>query len=72
MVRKMKAAVVSQFKQCLAIEEVVVPIPNAGQILLRIGATGVCHTDLHLLGKSSHGLGEASFDLRHLADITLN
>ena len=43
----MKAAVVRAFKEPLAIEEVPVPAPGAGQILVKIAASGVCHTDLH-------------------------
>jgi propanol-preferring alcohol dehydrogenase len=43
----MKAAVVRQFGKPLVIEEVPVPTPGAGQILVKIAATGVCHTDLH-------------------------
>jgi propanol-preferring alcohol dehydrogenase len=43
----MKAAVVRAFGERLAIEEVPVPTPGAGQILVKIAATGVCHTDLH-------------------------
>jgi alcohol dehydrogenase, propanol-preferring len=43
----MKAAVVHQFGKPLSIEEVPVPIPGAGQILVRVAASGVCHTDLH-------------------------
>jgi propanol-preferring alcohol dehydrogenase len=43
----MKAAVVRAFKEPLAIDEVPVPAPGAGQILVKIAASGVCHTDLH-------------------------
>jgi len=43
----MKAAVVRAFKQPLVIQEVPVPTPGAGQILVKIAASGVCHTDLH-------------------------
>ena len=43
----MKAAVVRAFGQPLAIEEVKVPRPGAGDILVKIEACGVCHTDLH-------------------------
>lgn len=43
----MKAAVVRAFDQPLAIEEVAVPRPGAGQILVKVAACGVCHTDLH-------------------------
>lgn len=47
MAKTMKAAVVRAFGQPLAIEEVAVPEPGAGQIQVRIHASGVCHTDLH-------------------------
>jgi propanol-preferring alcohol dehydrogenase len=43
----MKAAVVRAFKEPLVIQEVPVPAPGAGQILVKITASGVCHTDLH-------------------------
>tara|TARA_R100000322_G_scaffold151666_1_gene109131 strand:+ start:4014 stop:5048 length:1035 start_codon:yes stop_codon:yes gene_type:complete len=43
----MKAAVVREFGKPLVMEEVAVPRPGAGQILVKIAATGVCHTDLH-------------------------
>ena len=45
--RTMKAAVVREFGKPLAIEEVEVPRPGAGEVLVRIRACGVCHTDLH-------------------------
>ena len=45
--RTMKAAVVRAFGQPLVIEEVPVPRPAAGDILVKIEACGVCHTDLH-------------------------
>lgn len=45
--KTMKAAVVRAFDQPLAIEEVPVPRPGAGGVLVRIEACGVCHTDLH-------------------------
>ena len=47
MARTMKAAVVRQFKQPLSIDEVPVPEVGPGQILVKIEASGVCHTDLH-------------------------
>ncbi|MBD4098673.1 alcohol dehydrogenase catalytic domain-containing protein, partial [Xanthomonas citri pv. citri] len=43
----MKAAVVRQFGAPLVIEEVQVPRPQAGDLLVKIQACGVCHTDLH-------------------------
>jgi propanol-preferring alcohol dehydrogenase len=47
MARTMKAAVVSALGKPLAIEEVPIPQPNDDQILVRLAATGICHTDLH-------------------------
>jgi propanol-preferring alcohol dehydrogenase len=47
MTKTMKAAIVRGFKQPLVIEEVPVPTPGPGQILVKIAASGVCHTDLH-------------------------
>jgi propanol-preferring alcohol dehydrogenase len=47
MTQKMKAAVVRKFGSPLAIEEVDVPEVAPGQILVKVMACGVCHTDLH-------------------------
>jgi propanol-preferring alcohol dehydrogenase len=47
MAQAMKAAVVRQFGAPLTIEEVAVPTPQPGQIVVKYEATGVCHTDLH-------------------------
>ncbi|RJS91221.1 alcohol dehydrogenase AdhP [Salinisphaera sp. Q1T1-3] len=43
----MKAAVVPGFKEPLDIREVPVPEVGPGQVLMRVQASGVCHTDLH-------------------------
>ncbi len=43
----MKAAVVHAFGEPLRIEEVPVPVPEPDRILVKIEASGVCHTDLH-------------------------
>ena len=43
----MKAAVVREFGKPLSIEELPVPTPGPGEVLVRLRATGVCHTDLH-------------------------
>ncbi len=45
--KTMKAAVVHAFGQPLEIREVPVPTPGYGQVLVKIAASGVCHTDLH-------------------------
>jgi propanol-preferring alcohol dehydrogenase len=44
---KMKAAVVREFGAPLTIEEVEVKRPGRNQILVKVIASGVCHTDLH-------------------------
>ena len=45
--KTMKAAVARAFGESLAIEEVAVPRPGPGELLVKIEACGVCHTDLH-------------------------
>ncbi len=45
--RTMKAAVVTALGQPLEIREVPVPAIGPGQVLIRVRASGVCHTDLH-------------------------
>ena len=47
----MKAAVVTQFGAPLEITEVKMPVVGADQILVKVAACGVCHTDLH----AAHG-----------------
>ena len=46
----MKAAVARAYGQPLHIEQVPVPAVGPGQILVKVAACGVCHTDLHALG----------------------
>ena len=43
----MRAAVVTAFGQRLSLDEVAVPAPATGQALVKLIASGVCHTDLH-------------------------
>jgi len=47
MQKTMKAAVVQAFGRPLAIEEIPVPVPGPGEVLVKVVACGVCHTDLH-------------------------
>lgn len=47
----MKAAVVTSFTEPLVIEDRPVPAPGPGQVLVRIEASGLCHTDIH----AAHG-----------------
>jgi alcohol dehydrogenase, propanol-preferring len=43
----MKAAVVTSFSEALEIVERDVPEPGVGQVLIRLQACGLCHTDIH-------------------------
>jgi len=43
----MKAAVVRAYRAPLSLEEVPIPEVPPGQILVKVAACGVCHTDLH-------------------------
>jgi propanol-preferring alcohol dehydrogenase len=43
----MKAAIVREFGKPLVIESVEVPQPGPGEVLVKVKACGVCHTDLH-------------------------
>ena len=45
--RTMHAAVSQSFGAPLVLSEVPVPEPKRGEVLVRIRASGVCHTDLH-------------------------
>lgn len=47
----MKAAVVTEFHAPLTVQEVPAPVPGPGQVLVRIEASGLCHTDIH----AAHG-----------------
>lgn len=47
MAKTMKAAVVHALGGKLSIEDVPIPTPGPGEVLVKIVATGVCHTDLH-------------------------
>jgi len=44
----MKAAVLHDFKKRLSIEEIERPQPGADEVLIRVEACGVCHSDLHV------------------------
>ena len=47
----MKAAVVTDFTQPLEIQDLAIPEPGTGQVLVRMEACGLCHTDIH----AAHG-----------------
>ena len=47
MAKTMLAAVVRKLKTPLKIEEVGVPTPRPGELLIKVVACGVCHSDIH-------------------------
>lgn len=47
----MKVAVVPEFNKPLFLEERPIPEPGPGQVLVKIEASGLCHTDIH----AAHG-----------------
>jgi propanol-preferring alcohol dehydrogenase len=47
----MKAAVVHQFGKPLRIEDVPVPEPGIGEVVIKVQTSGLCHTDIH----AAHG-----------------
>jgi propanol-preferring alcohol dehydrogenase len=49
MTKTMRAAVVDALGQPLQIRELPIPEPGPGEVLIRIAASGVCHTDLSVM-----------------------
>ncbi len=47
MSNRMKAAILRRLRKPLAIETIARPEPGVGEILVRVAACGVCHSDLH-------------------------
>ena len=45
----MKAAVLSEAGKPVEIEQIPVPSPQRGEMLIKVEACGVCHTDLHVM-----------------------
>ena len=45
----MKAARLHNYKEPLQIDEVPIPEPGHGQVLVRVAGAGFCHSDLHIL-----------------------
>jgi S-(hydroxymethyl)glutathione dehydrogenase/alcohol dehydrogenase len=45
---RMKAAVMYEVRKPLVVEEVELDPPKAGEVLVKMVATGVCHSDLHV------------------------
>jgi len=45
----MHAAVVSRYREPLTVEDRPIPSPGPGQVLVRLEACGLCHTDIHAI-----------------------
>src|SRR5688572_26799673 len=45
--KNVRAAVVTSFDAPLVLEDRPIPVPGPGEVLVRIEATGLCHTDIH-------------------------
>lgn len=63
----MKAVRITAWKSDPEVLEVEVPEPGPGQVLLRVGGAGACHSDLHLLHEFEPGMmpWEPPFTLGH-------
>jgi len=44
----MKAAVLHELKKPMTVEDVERPVPGEGEVLIKVEASGVCHSDLHV------------------------
>src|ERR1700739_659202 len=53
----MRAAVLAVLGGPLTIEDIPTPAPQVGEVLVKVAACGVCHSDLHVIK------GEAAFPL---------
>lgn len=53
----MRAARLYGYKEDFVVEEVATPEPGPGEVLVRIGGAGLCHSDLHIWSGEMAGLG---------------
>ena len=45
----MRAAVLNGYGELLHVDEIPRPVPGHGEVLIKVTAAGLCHTDLHLI-----------------------
>src|SRR5436305_209787 len=45
----MKAAILNDYQTPLSLEEVRIDSPKAGEVKVKVAATGVCHSDYHVM-----------------------
>ena len=53
------------FRLVAELREVPVPEPGPGQVLVKVGGAGACHSDLHLMEAPPERLGRLPFTLGH-------
>ena len=59
---KIRAAVLEEFGQPLVVQEIDLAEPKAGEVLVRLVACGVCHTDLYTAsGADPSGASDSSW-----------
>ena len=46
---KVKAAILEAIRQPLVVDDVELAEPRRGEVLVRLAASGLCHTDLHAM-----------------------
>ena len=65
----MRALQYTEFGAPPEIVDVPTPVPGAGQVLLRVTAAGVCHSDLHIMSTpaSEYHYGPLPLTLGHEA-----
>ena len=64
MKKTMKAAVLHKIGDKLRIEQVPVPAPGRGEVLIKVTACGVCHSDLHAIDGDWHAAADPAADPR--------
>ena len=50
----MKAAVLYEYNRPLVVEEVEIDRPKAGEVLVKVGAAGICRSDYHFMKGEAH------------------
>src|SRR5438045_8617704 len=75
---RMRAAVLEEFGAPLVVQEVELAEPKAGEVLVRLEACGVCHTDMYIAsgadpsGYAPTVLGHASSRTRAATPATVH
>ena len=60
-----RAAVLPAYRAELELAEIPVPQPRGGEVLIRVRAAGVCHSDLHLIEGEPPALPRFPWTLGH-------